>query len=110
MKLLVPAVASIGLSVASLSALAWMTDADYYGVAATPEAAERTIVLKPNTRSVAVKKGEIVKFVVNGKEFAWDFDGTAPTVSLARIAPQGAIDQNVTVYIAPSEKERPSGA
>jgi hypothetical protein len=101
MKLLIPAVASIALSVASLSAFA-MTDADYYGEAASPTAAERTIDVGPNTRWVNVDQGEIVKFVANGQEFAWDFDGTLPNFNLKQIAPQGAIDQDVPVYIAPS--------
>jgi len=101
MKLLIPAVASIALSVASLSAFA-MTTADYYGEAASPAAAERTIVVGPTTKNVNVGHGEIVKFVANGQEFAWDFDGTLPTLNLRQIAPQGAIGQDVTVYIAPA--------
>ena len=101
MKLLVPAVASIALSVASLSAFA-LTNADYYGVAASPEAAKRTIVVGPSTRSVSVDKGEIVKIIANGQEFAWDFDGTLPSFSLKQIAPQGAIEQNVPVYVGPA--------
>ena len=69
MKLLAPAVVSITLSVATLSALA-MTDADFYGEATQPAAASRTIVIGPNSRWVNVDQGEIVKFVVNGQEFA----------------------------------------
>jgi hypothetical protein len=102
MKLLVSAVASIALSVASLSAFAIMTIADYYGEATNPAAAVRTIVVGPNTRSVNVDQGEIVKIVANGLEFAWHFDGTLPTFKLKQIAPQGAIAQDVSVYIAPS--------
>ena len=108
MKLLVPAVASIALSVASLSAFA-MTNADYYGEATNPAAAERTIVVGPNTHWVNVDKGETVKFVANGQEFAWDFDGTLPSFNLNQIAPQGAIDQGVTVYIAPSAADASGG-
>ena len=102
MKLLIPAVASIALSVASLSAFA-MTDADYYGEATNPAAAERTIVVGPTTQYVNVNKGEIVKIVANGQEFAWDFDGVLTSFNLKQIAPQGAIDQNVSVYIANSD-------
>jgi hypothetical protein len=109
MKLLVSAVTSIALSVANLSAFA-MTNADYYGEAASPAAAVRTIVVGPNTRWVNVQRGEIVKFVANGTEFAWNFNGTLTSVKLAQIAPQGAVDQNVTVYIARSEMERAAGA
>jgi hypothetical protein len=101
MKLLVPAVTSIALSVASLSALA-MTNADYYGEAASPAAAVRTVVVGPNTRWVNVDQGENVKIVANGQEFAWHFNGTLPTFNLKQIVPQGAIAQDVSVYIAPA--------
>ena len=98
MKKLV-AVAALALSAASLSAVA-MTNADRYGEAASPAAAERTIVIGPNTRWVNVNHGEIVKFVVNGQEFAWDFDGVPQSFDLKQVAPQAAIDHNVRVYIA----------
>jgi hypothetical protein len=101
MKLLAPAVVSIALSVASLSAFA-MTNADYYGEATNPAAAVRTIVVEANTRSVNVAKGESVKIVANGQEFAWHFNGTLPTFNLKQIVPQGAIAQDVSVYIAPA--------
>jgi hypothetical protein len=108
MKLLVPAVVSIALSVASLSAFA-MTNADYYGEAINPAAAVRTIVVGPNTRWVNVDQGEIVKIVANGQEFAWHFDGTLPTFNLKQIDPRGAIDQDVSVYIAPSRASASGG-
>jgi len=97
MKKLV-AVAALALSAASLSAVA-MTNADRYGEAASPAAAERTIVIGPNTRWVNVNHGEIVKFVANGQEFAWDFDGVPESFDLKQVAPQ-VIDHNVRVYIA----------
>jgi hypothetical protein len=99
MKTLVKAVSVLALSTASLSAFA-LTDADRYGEAATPAAAERTIVIGQNTRSVNVNHGEVVKFVVNGQEFAWDFDGVPQAFDLKQVAPQGAIDHDVRVYIA----------
>ncbi len=99
MKLFVPTLAALTLSAASLSAVA-MTDADRYGEAASPAAAEHTIVIRPNTRWVNVNHGEIVKFVANGQEFAWDFDGLPQSFDLKQVAPQGAIDHNVRVYIA----------
>ena len=99
MKTFARAVAVLALSAASLSAVA-LTNADRYGEAASPVDAERTIVIGPNTRWVNVNHGEIVKFVVNGKEFAWDFDGLPQTFDLKEVAPQGAIDHNVRVYIA----------
>lgn len=101
MKLLVPAVVSIALSVASLSAFA-KTNADYYGEATNPAAAARTIVVGPDTRSVNVTRGDIVKFVANGEEFAWHFDGRLPSFNLKQIAPQGAIAEDLSVYITPA--------
>ena len=98
MKLLVPAVAALALSAASLTAVA-LTDADRYGEAASPAAAERTIVIGPNTGWVNVKHGEVVKFVANGQEFAWNFDGLLNSFDLKQIAPQGAIAQDVGVSI-----------
>jgi len=99
MKTLVKAVSVLALSAASLSAFA-LTNADRYGEAASPVAAERTIVIGPNTRSVNVNHGEVVKFVANGQEFAWDFDGLPQAFDLKQVAPQGAIDHNVRVYVA----------
>ena len=93
------AVAVLALSAASLSAFA-LTDADRYGEAATPAAADRTIVIDASTRSVNVNHGEVVKFVANGQEFTWDFDGLPQSFDLKQVAPQGAIDHSVSVYIA----------
>lgn len=98
MKLLVPAVAALALSAASLSAVA-LTHADRYGEVASPAAVERTILVEPNTRWVNVKHGEIVKFVASGQEFAWNFDGMLNSFDLKEIAPQGAIVQDVRVSI-----------
>ncbi len=98
MKKLV-AVAALALSATSLSAVA-LTNADRYAEAASPAAAERTIVIGPNTRWVNVNHREVVKFVANGKEFAWDFDGLPQAFDLKEVAPQGAIDHSVRVYVA----------
>src|SRR5258708_36551860 len=96
---LLKAVAALALSAASLSAFA-LTNADLYGEAASPAAAERTIVIGANTRFVNVNHGEIVKFVANGREFAWDFDGVPQAFDLKQVPPPGAIDHTGRVYIA----------
>ena len=106
LKLLIPAVASIALSVASLYAFA--ADADLYGKEASPAAAKRTVVVEPNTRHVNVTHYEIVKLVVNGQELAWHFDGTLASFKLGAMDPRFAAVQNVTVYIGMAESERPS--
>ena len=103
----VPAVASIALFAVSLSAFA-LNDADSYGRAANPAAANRTIVVGPNTRYVNVTRDEIVKLVVNGQEFAWHFDGTLSSFKLSAIGSRDAVAQNVTVYVAIAETQKPS--
>jgi len=110
MKLLVPAFASIALSAASLSASASLGVSDYYGAAAPATAAIRTVVIGPGTGWVVVKHGEIVKFVANGQEFAWHFDGTRDHFDLNQVAPQGALDHIVPVNIRLSDNDLPSGA
>lgn len=106
--LLIPAVASIMLSAASLSAFA-LSDADRYGQAASPTSATRTIVVGPNTRYVNVQRGEIVKLVVNGQELVWHFVGTYSSFKLSAIDSRIAAAQNVSVHVAISETEKPSG-
>jgi Heavy-metal resistance protein CzcE len=104
MKSTLTTVAALVLSAASLSAVA-LTSADRYGEAASPEAATRTIVIGPKTRFVNVNHGEVVKFVANGKEFAWDFDGVPQAFNLKEVAPEGALAQNVRVYIELTEND-----
>src|SRR5436309_15818002 len=99
MKTLVKAVAVLALFAASLSAFA-LTNADLYGEAATPVDDSLTTRSSSDPRSVNVNHGEIVKFVANGQEFAWDFDGLPQSFDLKQVAPQGAIDHSVRVYIA----------
>ena len=64
-------------------------------------AAQRTIVITPDTRWVNVTEGEIVDFKSNGQDFAYNFDSLAhPDFDLSRIAPAGAVDHRVMVYVA----------
>jgi len=72
------------------------------GDLATPEQAQRTIVITPTTKYINVTEGDVVEFVANGKTFAWNFD-SPPDVSsfeLNRVAPAGALDHHVTAYVA----------
>lgn len=104
MKLFAPAFAALTLSAASLSANA-LTSGDLYGEPANPSYAERTIVVTPQTRSINVTHGEVVKLKVGSQEFAWDFDGLARPFELSKIAPEGALDHTVRVYIATSAQD-----
>ena len=99
MKLVIPAFAAITLSAASLSASA-LTSGDLYGEPANGSHAERTIVVTPQTKYINVSHGEVVNLKVGSQEFAWNFDGLARPFDLTRIAPDGALDHQVKVYIA----------
>ena len=94
---------AIGLAgmVASVAAGA-AVPAKLLGEPVAPEQAERTVVITPTTRYVNVTEGDVVKFVANGAAFAWNFD-SPPEISsfeLNRVAPAGALDHAVTVYVA----------
>jgi hypothetical protein len=77
-------------------------DAAYYGSGATATSADRTIVIKPNTRWVNVKNGETVTFAEGDKTFTFHFDTYPQTqvVKLDTIAPQGVEVAPVRVYVA----------
>ena len=71
------------------------------GEPAAPRQAQRTVVIKPTTRYVNVTEGDVVSFVAHGKTFAFNFDSHAvSSFKLNRVAPAGALDHTVTVYIA----------
>ena len=78
------------------------TAADY-GNAAQNTPADRTIVVKPGTKSISVANGETVEFQVEGKSFVWHFNTYQPEAvfTLAQIAPQGANVGDVHVYALP---------
>src|SRR5262245_56415408 len=100
-KLFAPAVAAMTLSAASLSANA-LTAGDLYGEPAKAYSAERTIVVTPATKYINVTHGEVVKVKIGSNEFAWNFDGVARPFELNRIAPEGALDHTVRVYVGTS--------
>ena len=80
--------------------------ASFLGNPAPDAAATRTIVIGPDTKWVNVTGGDIVKFVADGKSFAWAFN-VATSVSrfdLARVAPPGVLDRQIYVYLAPDPR------
>ncbi|HEY4075028.1 MAG TPA: CzcE family metal-binding protein [Herbaspirillum sp.] len=74
------------------------------GTPAPSAAAVRTVVIADNTKYVNVKSGEVVRFMVNGTAFTWNFNGPQDISSghLSRVAPDGFLNHNVNVYVAPS--------
>jgi hypothetical protein len=111
MKLAVSSLFAVTLSVASLSAGAATMRADLLGEPAQPASAERTIVtavagrtidISGGTKWVNVKHGEVIRFVSNGREFTWYFDGVSQPrpFDMAAIAPADFLDHGVKVYVS----------
>src|SRR5258706_8764256 len=103
MKLAISSLFAVTLSAASLSAGAATMRADLLGEPAQPASAERTIVtavagrtidISGGTKWVNVKHGEVIRFVSNGREFTWYFDGVSQPrpFDMAGIAPAGFVE------------------
>jgi hypothetical protein len=90
------------IATATLAPLANAERTNLLGDAVPTNAAERTIVLGPDTAYINVTGGDVVKFVVGDKSFAWDFDtsGNITSFDLNQVAPAGMLDHKVKVYIA----------
>ena len=66
------------------------------------DTATRTIAIHPTTRYINVTGGEIVRFTVGDKSFAWNFSGRPSSFDLSVVAPPGILDRKVTAYVAPN--------
>ena len=108
-KLLVSTIAVLTLSVAALSAGAATIRTDLLGEPAQASAAVRTLVIDGNTKYVNVKHDEVIRFIENGREFVWNFDGVVTPFDLSQIAPAGALDHSVTVYVGLRDEDVGSG-
>jgi hypothetical protein len=67
------------------------------------KAATRTIVVTDRTKYINVTGGEIIKFVVGDKAFAWNFNAMqeVPAFDLQLIAPHDVVlNHKVLVYVA----------
>jgi hypothetical protein len=100
---------AVALSAASLSAAA-ATRADLLGEPAQQPSAQRAIVtavadrtieITGGTKWVNVNHGEVVRFVSNGREFTWYFDGVSQPqpFDMTEIAPAGFVGHGVKVYV-----------
>ncbi|TMH55410.1 MAG: CzcE family metal-binding protein [Betaproteobacteria bacterium] len=118
MKPLFRSIAVLTLSAASLSAGAALKPTDLFGEPAQAPSAERaivtavadrTITIDDKTKWVNVNHYEIIRFVSNGREFTWYFDGMAQPrpFDLIQLAPAGFVNHSVTVYVAPSDRDFP---
>ena len=97
------ALAGIALAFTSLQASA-ADGGPYYGSPATFGPHDQEVCVGADTKSVTVRRLDIVRFVTtDGRDFYWRFDTERPDVfPLARIAPSGvAVPSSTTVYILP---------
>ncbi|HYD59135.1 MAG TPA: CzcE family metal-binding protein [Noviherbaspirillum sp.] len=78
----------------------------FLGDPAPVEAAGSTIVIQPDTKWVNVTGGDIVRFDVAGKSFAWAFNVAAGVTNfdLAKVAPPGVLNRPLQAYVAPDPK------
>ena len=101
---LIPAVLAAMLTACSSASI--NPRADLLGMQAPPGAATRTVTLTPETRSIKVTGGDVVRFVGAGSEFGWAFN-VGPTVSvfaLNGVAPPGMLEREVLVYVEPDPR------
>src|SRR4029077_12798801 len=109
MKLAITSLFAVTLAAVSLSAAA-ATRTDLLGEPAqAPSAqrayvsaiAERTINITGGTKWVNVNHGEVVRFVSNGREFTWYFDGVSlpRPFDMSEITAAVFVAHGVKVYV-----------
>ncbi len=96
---------------AAASAFAACGPADINGTAMAPDSyANRTVNVTPDTKSVNVGYGEIVRFVMqDGSSLVWKFDGIGNKLSLGTLqgasasagssAPMGTAGGGIPIYV-----------
>ncbi len=101
-KILHVGLTALLLSGSAISLSAYAERTSLLGDLVPDNAAERTIVLSPDTAYVNVKGGEVVKFIVGNKSFVWDFNtaGNITAFDLNQVAPAGILDHRITAYVA----------
>lgn len=79
---------------------------DLYGLPASSQEAQYTIVIHPHTRYVNIEGGQVVRFVAGDKEFTWNFYVAKTVISfdLNDVAPAGMLDHVVRVYLSPDPR------
>ncbi|HEX7646295.1 MAG TPA: CzcE family metal-binding protein, partial [Noviherbaspirillum sp.] len=71
----------------------------------SPEDADKTVVIKDTTKHVNVFENETILFIIGDKKFAVKFDGNSYSYDLAALAPAGALNHKVKVFVEPNPKE-----
>lgn len=76
-----------------------LTPADQYGTAATPQFAQRTIVVDSNTKYLNVKHGETVTIRNGANSVSWYFDGINGSFALSKILTAPDVNADVKIYV-----------
>lgn len=98
-----PALVSLLVGVSGCSTFSAPQRIDLLGTAIPATAAQRVIVIDPQTQYVNVIGGEIIAFTVGDQVFGWSFNGpvTVTRFDLRLIAPAGMLTHPVLAYVAP---------
>lgn len=77
-----------------------------FGDPATDAYATRTIVITPETRYINAEGGEVIRFVVGDRSFAWSFNvaRTVKAFDLNDVAPPGLLQNKVRAYVSEDPK------
>jgi len=77
-----------------------------YGDPAPDDTAARTVVITPGTRYINAEGGEVIRFVVGDRSFAWSFNvaRTVKAFDLNEVAPPGLLQQRVRAYVSEDPK------
>lgn len=100
----VSAIAAGVIGLASLSAHA-APPSSLLGATVAPQAEARTIDLNAGKNYINVTHGDVINFSSNGQTFAVKFDGVRQSFDLNALAPAGALNRTVRVYVAPSGED-----
>lgn len=101
-EFLVPAVVAAMLCSACASSMNPTASRNPFGDPASIATADRTVIITPNTNYVNVADDETVKFIVDGKSFAWTFNGPSDgyEFDLEQVAPPGLLNHKVAANVA----------
>lgn len=77
-----------------------------FGDPATDDYATRTIVITPDTCYINAEGGEVIRFVVGDRSFAWTFNvaRTVKAFDLNDVAPPGLLQRRVRAYVSDDPK------
>jgi hypothetical protein len=94
---------TLGSPIALAAALALAAPLFIVSATASDRNVDRTVSIDPSTRWINVNGGETIRFIANGESFDHRFNSFTHSAvyDLGKIAPAGAIDRSLKVYVSP---------